>query len=562
MKLHSKLILSMVIGLVAVVATAQILQYTSVSGLISDFSSSNMDLLRQREEASALTIFHSIERTIKGSLERGEMVKFTRFLETQKSVDGLLEASLFDKNGQVSHSSHAEFIGKQLPAELREHLLSKSDLFYRENQGAFEIYQPQMVTMDCVRCHVDWKVGEVGGITHLSMSLAALDKAREGMAQTVTGLKLSAIRNSAFSLVGVVVVLVVALFLLVGKFISRPLQKMNHIFKDLAEGEGDLAAHIDIAGKDEIGELADCFNTFIGKLSVLVREIADNANSLKANASGLFNLSEEMNTNAGMVSEKSATANNETRIMSTNITSLAAAMDQASANLNQIAGAVGEMTATINEVAAQTESTRATAGHAVDQAHVTSRKVADLGAVAKEIGKVTETITDISEQTNLLALNATIEAARAGEAGKGFAVVAAEIKELAKQTAAATEEIKQKIMGVQTSTADTAMEIEAITKIIAQVNDTVAASAAAIEEQSATTQEISRSVGEASQGLQSVSDNLGNVSRSIEGVAADVEEMDQLNGQMTRSSTQVKERAEDMTHRSNTLNDLVGRFKI
>ena len=73
-----------------------------------------------------------------------------------------------------------------------------------------------------------------------------------------------------------------------------------------------------------------------------------------------------------------------------------------------------------------------------------------LGTAAQEIGKVTETITNISSQTNLLALNATIEAARAGTAGKGFAVVANEIKELAQQTASATEDIKSKILGVQT----------------------------------------------------------------------------------------------------------------
>ena len=56
-------------------------------------------------------------------------------------------------------------------------------------------------------------------------------------------------------------------------------------------------------------------------------------------------------------------------------------------------------------------------------------------------------------QTNILALNAAVEAARAGEHGKGFAVVANEVKDLAKQTADATLEIKQKIEGVQNSTA-------------------------------------------------------------------------------------------------------------
>lgn len=49
MKLHTKLIVSMVIGLITVVATAQVLQYSSVAALISGLSQFNIDLLRDRE---------------------------------------------------------------------------------------------------------------------------------------------------------------------------------------------------------------------------------------------------------------------------------------------------------------------------------------------------------------------------------------------------------------------------------------------------------------------------------------------------------------------------------
>ena len=92
---------------------------------------------------------------------------------------------------------------------------------------------------------------------------------------------------------------------------------------------------------------------------------------------------------------------------------------------------------------------------AVAQAQKASAQVEALGKAAREIGEVLETIAEISDQTNLLALNATIEAARAGEYGKGFAVVANEIKELASATSEATMEIKNKIEGIQNTTAGT-----------------------------------------------------------------------------------------------------------
>jgi methyl-accepting chemotaxis protein len=220
------------------------------------------------------------------------------------------------------------------------------------------------------------------------------------------------------------------------------------------------------------------------------------------------------------------------------------------------------MTASINEVAGRTENTLFTTQLAVSRARSASQKMADLGVVAGDIGKVTEVITEISAQTNLLALNATIEAARAGESGKGFAVVANEIKELAKQTANATEEIKEKIDGIQISTEGTSLEIQEIMKIINEVNETVTISAAAIEEQSTTTKDIAHSVNDASQGLQNVSGNLNQVSKSIEDVAQDMKDMDLLTEKMDDNSTLVKQRAQDMTHRSSTLSDLVGRFKV
>ncbi|MBT8339938.1 MAG: methyl-accepting chemotaxis protein [Desulfatitalea sp.] len=562
MKLHTKLILSIAIGLVAIVALAQMLQYRTVSGLISEQSRFNTDLLHEREKDSALTIFHSIEQIIAGSLERGEMGKFNRFLETQKTVNGLLEVSLFDRTGKVTHSSHSEFVGKVLPEEIKERLLSDHTILFREAKGVMEIYQPQMVTNDCVRCHLDWTVGEMGGATHLRMSLTALSLAQERISQTVKSLNHAAIRNSAVSVFCVVLLLVFLLYFLVKKFIACPLARINKIFRDIADGEGDLKANIDIVSKDEIGELAQCFNTFIGKLRALVNDIAVNSASLNDDASGLSELSENMKNSADVVSGKAGIVTQETNTMSTSVTSLAATMDQATSNLHLIFTAAEQMTATIREVASQAEKTRLISQQAVTQTKTTSKKVVDLGTVAANIEKVTDTINDISAQTNLLALNATIEAARAGEAGKGFAVVANEIKELARQTALATEEIKEKISGVQVSTEGTALEIQEIMKIIHQVNDTVTTSAAAIEEQSATTNDIANSVGEASQGLQGVSENLNRFSKSLENMAQDMGDMDLQTEKMDQNSAMVKQRANDMTHRASMLADLVGRFKV
>ena len=105
MKLHTKLVLSLLSGLIIFVVITQFLQHYRIIGLISELSQASTDLMRQREEQSARNIHTSADRAIAGSLERGEMEKFSRLLEEQRDVKGLLEFSLFSPKGKVTHSS-------------------------------------------------------------------------------------------------------------------------------------------------------------------------------------------------------------------------------------------------------------------------------------------------------------------------------------------------------------------------------------------------------------------------------------------------------------------------
>ncbi|HEY2988393.1 MAG TPA: HAMP domain-containing protein, partial [Candidatus Binatia bacterium] len=56
-----------------------------------------------------------------------------------------------------------------------------------------------------------------------------------------------------------------ALFL-VRRCISRPINRLVALTKDIAEGEGDLTKRLDVQNRDEIGELAYWFNTFLDRL--------------------------------------------------------------------------------------------------------------------------------------------------------------------------------------------------------------------------------------------------------------------------------------------------------
>jgi methyl-accepting chemotaxis protein len=180
--------------------------------------------------------------------------------------------------------------------------------------------------------------------------------------------------------------------------------------------------------------------------------------------------------------------------MSGNMGILAAASEEIASIMDRVAIGTEEIPETIAEISKNCENAQSITLNAVKKAKEASSKIERFGISAIEIGKATEAIDDISDQTNLLALNATIEAARAGEAGKGFAVVANEIKELAKQTAQATEDIKEKVAGIQASSADATIQINEISMVIDNVSRIVSEISVAIGEQSETTKKIAENV--------------------------------------------------------------------
>ncbi len=370
-----------------------------------------------------------------------------------------------------------------------------------------------------------------------------------------------AIITSILEGVGIVVTLII-IILLTARRITNPLKKLVHAMENIAQGEGDLTIRLEEKEINELGLLAHWFNLFIEKIQLIIREITQNAENLNKSAYELSQISGLMSENIETTSEKTGEVSSSSDTMSQNMNSVATAMEEAATNVGMIASATEEMTSTIHEIAKNTESARSITDDAVTQTRNTSVQVKELGAAAKEIGNVVETITDISSKVNLLALNATIEAARAGEAGRGFAVVAGEIKDLAQQTATATGEIKAKVAGIQSSTNSTVTEIVNITDVVNKVNEIVTTIATAIEEQSVTTNEIASNVNNVSGGIAQINDNAAQSNTIASQIATEIAEVTSTTEDLSGRSRNVKENADNLSQLSNSLNEIVGRFKI
>ena len=396
MKLHTKLILSLLAGLIVVVFAAQVFNYRSVDGLLSSFSQANIKMISEREEDFAKNIHRSVERAVAGSLERGEMEKFNKLLKAQNEIAGLLEFSLYDLNGKVTYSSDSAFQGKILPEELQAQLFGSPNMMLLRTEDAIEIFQPQPVTGDCIRCHTSWKNGTIGGVTHFRFSNAALAKAYNNTEQTRLVMRKAILRNSVFTVAGIVLTLVLTMYFLINKFVRRPLSKFVELLRLYEQDEGDLTRQIPIVSKDQIGELARLFNSFMSKLNTAVGHAQKTAHLVGDGAKG----------QASAVEETSSSMDELTSITKQNVLSA----QQTDMLMNNVVGEIVQASEMMNSL---------------------TTAMSELIQTSDDTVQIVKSINEIAFQTDILALNAAVEAARAGEVGAGFAVVADEVRNLA-----------------------------------------------------------------------------------------------------------------------------------
>jgi methyl-accepting chemotaxis protein len=315
--------------------------------------------------------------------------------------------------------------------------------------------------------------------------------------------------------------------------IVKPLQELALRLKDIAEGEGDLTRRVDATSKDEIGEVAKWFNTFIEKLQMVFTNVGSNTEVVTASSQRMSEVSQTLTANA-----------QETSAQAGQVTDAAKHVNE---NLQTVSTGTQEMATSIKDIARHASEAAQVASEAVKIAEQANSAITKLGGSSAEISQFIKVIVSIAQQTNLLALNATIEAARAGESGKGFAVVANEVKELAKQTAKATEDISQRIRNIQENTKGAVESMDTIGKVINKINQIAGTIAAAVEEQDATTNEMSRNVAEAARASEEITRNISGVAEAAQSTSEGVDD----------SQHSVKELAE----RSTRLRELVGQFK-
>jgi len=309
--------------------------------------------------------------------------------------------------------------------------------------------------------------------------------------------------------------------------ISKPLNQVTGGLLELANGNTNV--EVRVRSKDEIGKVAEAFETFRAN-TIEMKRLQEQAREEEMQAEAdrretRLRLADELEKVLMTSCEVAVSAlkslvegadmlaqNSQETIERSN--TVAAAAEQASASVQSVASASEELASSIQEISRQVTLANSSTTETSAQAETSGETVSQLSTSADEITEILNLISDIASQTNLLALNATIEAARAGEAGKGFAVVASEVKALANQTGQATDQIGSQLTTVQTGASSCSRSIMTVVKSMTDIRDQIAGIASAIEEQNAVTSEIAKNAHDVAQGSADISSNIYEVNRA------------------------------------------------
>ncbi len=357
---------------------------------------------------------------------QAELAQATRFY--QDAVDGMLATGQFDVPGD------GEFAGQMLSTQYRA-LQADNTRLIREWTTALSAYQNQLARYEHSADQLRLALVEVEAQGDATVEdqvhqLNAIIDYTKGLILGGLLLSLLIVTGCGFWLVRTIV---------------RPLLQVDKRMQDIAAGEGDLNARINLSRDDEIGSLAGSVDRFIEKLQKMISATMDNNQHINQHVHTSVNRVQAISQSSRQTAAHAQALHHDSEQMVQVATTISDNCNLAAHNANE----VRQLTTQSSQYVSS-----ATAGmqRVVMEVGECATAINALKEQAGQIGQIISTISNISEQTNLLALNAAIEAARAGEMGRGFAVVADEVRTLANRTATSSAEITDVINSIQQQT--------------------------------------------------------------------------------------------------------------
>lgn len=353
---------------------------------------------------------------------------------------------------------------------------------------------------------------------------------------------------STFAALGITFLIAAFILYMAKKSVITPLQSMVVKLEKLGSRHGNLTEIIEVNSDDEVGEVGQQINRFIGVVYDAMVQVNHVVN-------GTMQLTQKIGLDLHSIDEKARAQNSDTD-------QIAAATHEMSESLRQVASSASETQNASVQVQNQSYSgqdtlknTLAALDSVVQSLNEASSVISTLEKDGQNIGAVLEVIRSIAEQTNLLALNAAIEAARAGESGRGFAVVADEVRSLATRTHDSTIEIQTVVERIQHGSGRAAEVMRSSQELADNVSQQAQSAMELFDG-------ITRSIellNDLNLQIKSATDEQQNVAEELNERIAGISSSANSNAQLTQSGVRMKN---DLLKEMKALGELIKRFGL
>ena len=326
----------------------------------------------------------------------------------------------------------------------------------------------------------------------------------------------------------------------------KPLKTLKESITTIASGNADLTQRIPSATNDEIGDVVDGFNQFVGNLQKIVTNLQGSKSSLSIAGEDMKASAQDTAAAINQIIKNIENVHNQILGQNTNVSETVGAVNQVSASIDSLKDMIENQSAGVAEASAAVEQmigNNSSVNHSVDKmassfdslrndAQTGFNQQQDMNERIQQIEQQSAMLQDanaaisaIAEQTNLLAMNAAIEAAHAGEAGKGFSVVADEIRKLSETSTAQSKtigdqlnNIKESIQQVVAASVNSSKAFESVSHRIQDTDQLVMQIKSAMEEQNTGSQQINEalhSMNDSTIEVRNASAEMSEVSKSI-----------------------------------------------
>lgn len=346
----------------------------------------------------------------------------------------------------------------------------------------------------------------------------------------------------------VITLVVIALVSWLVSFLFRDLNRVSVALEEIASGEGDLTQRLEPKSDDEIGQLAENFNRFVGNMHTMVLKLSEVSASLANQARQTASQAEERSARIQMQQD-------EINMVATAVNEMAAATQEIAGNADHTAQNSSEAVGACEHGTGQVTQTQSSIQNLAQEVQVATNVILELEEHGNSINAILSNIQGIAEQTNLLALNAAIEAARAGEQGRGFAVVADEVRVLSQRTHGSTQEIQQTIELLQGTTGK-AVSIMNDSRSLAETSvDDANSAAASLTQIHAAVERISDMATQIASAAEEQASVTSEITRNTEGIR-------DVSNELADEAHQAAEQAAQLSELSHELENEISRFKL